>query len=94
MHHDLPFWFLVLALFLPRIAVGLMWLRNALGPFHLDGLLPPIAWVILPRALVMYLIYLDRGIELWFLLHLIVAVSVWGGSGRYHTQRRNRNNFA
>ena len=94
MHHLLPFWFLVLALFLPRLAVGLMWLRNALGPFHLDGLLPPIAWVILPRALVMYLIYLDRGIELWFFLHLVVAVSVWGGSGRYHTQRRNRNDFA
>ena len=94
MHHDLPFWFLVLALFLPRIAIGFMWLRNALSPFHLDGLLPPIAWVILPRALVMYLIYVDRGIELWFILHLIVAASVWGGSGRYHTKRRNRDSFS
>jgi hypothetical protein len=91
--HTLPFWFLILALFLPRLAVALMWLENALTPFHLTGLVPPILWLLLPRVLVLYLIYLDQGIGLWFIIHFVVAVMVWGGSGRYHTRRRRRNSL-
>jgi hypothetical protein len=88
--HALPFWFLVLALFLPRLSIALMWLENALAVFHLGGLIPPIVWLFLPRVLVLYLIYADQGISLWFIIHLVVAVSVWGGSGRYHMRRRSR----
>jgi hypothetical protein len=88
--HTLPFWFLVLALFLPRLSVAILWLENALVPFHLGGILPPIAWLILPRALVLYLIYLDQGISLWFIIHLIAACMMWGGSTHYHTRRRRR----
>jgi hypothetical protein len=89
----LPLWFLLLALVLPRLALALMWLGDALRPFHLFGILPVLFWLILPRALVLYLIYLDQGISLWFILHLVVAIMVWGGSGRYHTSRRRRNAF-
>ena len=88
--HGLPLWFLVLALFLPRLSVALMWLQNSLAGFHLQGILPPIVWLLLPRALVLYLIFVDQGVSLWFIIHLVVAVMVWGGSGRYHTQRRRR----
>jgi hypothetical protein len=88
--HTLPFWFLILALFLPRLSVAILWLQEALGPFHLHGLLPPIAWLLLPRALVLYLIYLDQGITLWFIIHLIAACMMWGGSGRYHARARVR----
>jgi hypothetical protein len=88
----LPLWFLVLALFLPRLSVALLWLGSALRPFHLFGILPVLFWLLLPRALVLYLIYVDQGISLWFLLHFLVAILVWGGSGRYHGRRRRRRN--
>lgn len=91
--HTLPFWFLVVALFLPRLSVAVLWLQNALGPFHLSGLIPPIIWLLLPRVLVLYLIYIDQGITLWFVLNLVVAFAVWGGSGRYHTRRRMRRDY-
>ena len=36
--HRLPLWFLVFALFLPRIAMVVAWLQGVLIPFHLMGL--------------------------------------------------------
>lgn len=86
--HRLPFWFLVFALFLPRIALAVAWLQGALVPFHLAGLIPLLFAILLPRALVLYLIYLDQGGSLWFVIHLAVAVLVWaGGSGTYRRRR-------
>jgi hypothetical protein len=86
--HTLPLWFLVFALFLPRIALLLLWLQTALAPFHLHGIVPLVFAILLPRVLVLYLIYLDQGISLWFIIHLVVALMVWGGSGRYSARRR------
>jgi hypothetical protein len=86
--HTLPLWFLVFSLFLPRIALAVYWLESAMLPFHLHGWLPLIVAILLPRVLVLYLIYLDQGISLWFLIHLVTAVLVWGGSGSYHSRRR------
>jgi len=85
--HTLPLWFLVFSLFLPRIALFLLWLQGQTLPFHLHGLLPLIVAVLLPRVLVLYMIYLDQGISLWFVIHLVAAVLVWGGSGSYHSRR-------
>ena len=91
--HALPIWFMLLALFLPRLAIALMWLRDSLAVFHLRGLLPPIFWLVLPRVLVLYLIYVDQGISMWFIIHLVAAFMVWGGSGRYHSRRRRRRDI-
>jgi hypothetical protein len=88
----LPLWFLVFSLFLPRIAMFLLWMENAMTPYHLHGIIPLAFAILLPRVLVLYMIYLDQGISLWFLLHLVVAVVVWGGSGNYHSRRMSRNN--
>jgi len=88
--HVLPLWFLVFSLFLPRVALFLMWLQGSLLPFHLHGLVPLVVAVLLPRLLILYLIYVDQGISLWFIIHLVAAVLVWGGSGGYHSRRRNR----
>ncbi len=87
--HWLPLWFLVVALFLPRISLLLMYVQHSLGHFEIVvGIVPLLFWLLLPRALVLYLIYLDQGISLWFLLHLLVALAVFGGSGRYHSRGR------
>jgi hypothetical protein len=88
--HTLPLWFLVFSLFLPRIALAVYWLESAMLPFHLHGWLPLVVAILLPRVLVLYLIYLDQGISLWFVIHLVTAVLVWGGSGSYHSRRRQR----
>jgi hypothetical protein len=55
--HALPLWFLVFSLFLPRIALLLLWLEGPLAAFHLHGLLPLIVAILLPRILILYLIY-------------------------------------
>jgi hypothetical protein len=86
--HTLPLWFLVFSLFLPRVALLLLWLEGATLPFHLHGLLPLVVAVLLPRVLVLYLIYFDQGISLWFIIHLVAMVLAWGGSGGYYSRRR------
>ncbi|HEX9202105.1 MAG TPA: hypothetical protein VF865_21285 [Acidobacteriaceae bacterium] len=86
--HILPLWFLVFALFLPRIALLVLWLETSLVPFDVHGFLGLVLAILLPRVLVLYLVYVDQGISLWFVLHLAVALLVWGGSGRYSTRRR------
>jgi len=80
--HTLPLWFLIFALFLPRVALFVLWLG---GPLTLA--------IFLPRILVLYLIYLDQGISLWFIIHLVVTLMVWGGSGRYRARRRHRQDY-
>jgi hypothetical protein len=86
--HALPLWFLVFSLFLPRISLLLLWLQGSTLPFHLHGLLPLAVAVLLPRVLVLYMIYLDQGISLWFVIHLVAVVFAWGGSGHYYSRRR------
>jgi hypothetical protein len=87
----LPLWFLVFALFLPRIAMVVAWLQGVLLPFHLNGIIPPLFWLFLPRILVLYLIYVDQGLTLWFLVHLVVAILVWGGGGHQMRGRSRRD---
>jgi hypothetical protein len=89
--HQLPFLFLVVALFLPRLSLLVMYLQNSLTPFHLTGLLPPIAWLFLPRFLVLYIVYLDQGISGWFLLHLVALLLAYSGGGTYVRKRRRRD---
>lgn len=89
--HRLPFWFLVFALFLPRVSLVVAWLQGILIPFHLMGWIPLIFAILLPRALVLYLIYLDQGLSLWFVIHLVVAILVWIGGG--HTYRTRRSDL-
>jgi hypothetical protein len=36
---------------------------------------------------------MDQGISLWFIIHLVVALMVWGGSGSYSARRRHRNDY-
>ena len=64
--------------------------------FHFWAFLLGPLWMLAHRmwlVLVLYLIYLDQGISLWFLIHLVTAVLVWVGSGSYHSRRRHRNNY-
>ncbi len=88
--HSLPLWFLVFSLFLPRVALAVAWLQGVLAPFHLVGIVPLVVAVLLPRVLILYMIYVDQGLSLWFVIHLVAALLVWGGSGGYGNSRRRR----
>lgn len=89
--HTLPLWFLIFSLFLPRVALAVAWLQGALLPFQLQGIVPLVIAVLLPRILILFLIYSDQGVSLWFLIHLLAALLVWGGSGGYQARRRRRD---
>jgi hypothetical protein len=86
--HRLPFWFLVFALILPRVSLAVAWFQGLLVPFHLPALISLLVGILLPRVLVLYLIYVDQGVSLWFLIHLVAAVMVWGSGGRQIRRRR------
>ena len=87
-HHVLPLWFLVVSLFLPRVALFVGWLDGWILPFGQLG--AAILWVVLPRVLVLFMIYQFQGLSLWFLLHLLVAITVWTGGTHRATRYRNR----
>ena len=83
----LPFWFLLLALFVPRVALFLGWLEafRFPVPFPVDA----VFWLLLPRVLVLMMIYTRQGIDIWFLLHAVAALLVYaGGSHQVVTRRR------
>ena len=88
--HALPLWFLVFSLFLPRIALVIAWFDRDLVRFHLDAIIAPILALLLPRILILVLIYRDQGISLWFLIHLIHLI----GAVRVGRNRRTDHGAA
>jgi|SRR6185437_328593 hypothetical protein len=86
--HTLPLWFLVFSLFLPRLALLVYWLDGQALPFHIHGWVPLVVAILVPRLLVIYLIYMDQGVSFWFVVHLIAALIVFASGGRYQTRKR------
>jgi hypothetical protein len=89
--HSIPLWFLVLSLFLPRICILVAWFQHSMGQFipATVGIIPVIVALLIPRILILFWIYQDLGIGLWFLLHAIALVIAWGGGGsRIYRRRR------
>ena len=91
--HQLPLWFLVLSLFLPRICLVVAWLQHQLGPFqpvnNSVNLIQILVALLVPRILILFMIYQDQGISIWFLIHAIALLFAWGAGGqRVYTRRR------
>jgi hypothetical protein len=89
--HAIPLWFLVLSLFLPRICILIAWLQHGLGAYipASVNLIQVIVALLVPRLLILFWIYQDQGIGLWFLLHVIALLFAWGG-GSHRVYRRRR----
>ena len=88
--HTLPLWFLVLSLFLPRICILIGWLQRSM-PVYIPSsvtLIQIIVALLIPRILILFWIYQDQGIGLWFLIHAIGIVVAWGGGGSRIVRRR------
>lgn len=86
---SLPLWFLILSLFLPRVSLVIAYFEKELAPFGMHGWIPPALGVLVPRALVIILIYQDRGFSWWLLLHAVVMACVYGGSGSKAAKKRS-----
>ena len=84
---DLPVWFLLLSLALPRIALLIAYFHHDLAPSILHGWMPPTLAVLIPRVLVIILIFQDRGFGGWLLLHSLVLTCVYLSAGK---QQRGR----
>jgi hypothetical protein len=81
--HAIPLWFLVLSLFLPRLCIFLAWLQHSMGHYipAAVGIIPIALWLLVPRLLILFWIYSDQGLSLWFLIHVIALLIAWGGGG-------------
>ena len=86
----IPLWFLVLSLFLPRLCILVAWLQHTIPAFipAAVGLIPIIVALLVPRLLILFWIYQDQGLSLWFLIHLIALLLAWGGGGQRVYRRR------
>ena len=88
--HALPLWFLVLSLFLPRICIVIAWLQHNVTAYipAAPNLLQIIAALLIPRILILFWIYSDQGISLWFLIHAVALIFAWGGGSTSVVRRR------
>jgi hypothetical protein len=89
--HAIPLWFLVLSLFLPRICIVVAWLQHSLPATFIPNpvnLIEIIVALLIPRILILFWIYQDQGVTIWFLLHAIALVIAWGGGSRRVITRR------
>ena len=68
------------------------WVEHSMSHFipATVGLIPVIVALIIPRILILFWIYQDQGISIWFLIHLVALVLAWGGGGHRITRRRYR----
>ena len=88
---SLPLWFLILALFLPRVSLIIGYFTDLLLPFNLHGWVPPTLAVLVPRVLVLIMIFQDRGFSPWLVVHGIVMVGVCSAAGSGGSNRRSRD---
>lgn len=89
--HVFPLWFLVVSLFLPRLSLLVWWWDHQSANVLAVPILPTIIALIVPRALILYMLYTDQGISGWFLIHAVAAVIAWYGIGGRYVQRRWSN---
>ena len=88
----LPLWFLLLSLLLPRISLLIAYFTDTLGVFSLSTWVSPTLGVLIPRALVLILIFQDRGMSPWLLVHAFAMACVYGGGGGSGTRRIQHSN--
>ncbi len=89
--HNIPLWFMVLSLFLPRICMAIAWFQHSMTQFipATLNIIPVVVALLIPRVLILFWIYQDQGLTFWFLIHLIALLIAFGG-GSHRVYRRRR----
>jgi len=79
---QLPIWFLLGSLVLPRLLLVYGYFFSHISIITgLHGWVPPALGVLVPRALVLILIFQDRGMSPWLIVHAIAMGAVYGSTG-------------
>ena len=74
----LPLWFLVLSLLLPRVCLLVGYFGAEMPSItSLHGWMPPALGILVPRALVILLIFMDHGMSPWLLVHALAMAFVY-----------------
>jgi hypothetical protein len=73
-------WFLVLGLFLPRVTLVAAYFTHTVPPNNVPFILDMLGTLFLPRVLICIYIAFSMGYNVWFWLHLGVALVVYGFS--------------
>ena len=71
----------------------LPWLGSQTGPYHVIGIIPLLAALLVPRILILLMIYNDAGVGGWFLIHAVALVLAWGGFGGSQFRRRRSSDL-
>jgi len=94
MHNpELPFWFLVLSLFLPRISMLVLYLQGHSGNVFIISFIPVIVALLIPRILILFWIYTAQGLSIWFLIHAVGLLIAWGSIGGNQIRRRRASDL-
>jgi hypothetical protein len=89
----LPFWFLVLSLFLPRISMLVLYLQGHTGSTYVIQWVPVLVALLVPRILILFWIYTAQGLSIWFLVHAVALLIAWGGTSGRTVYRRRRSDL-
>ncbi|MCX6162522.1 MAG: hypothetical protein NTV87_14470 [Ignavibacteriae bacterium] len=84
--------FLILSLFLPRVALIIFYFIHAIPQNNVPFIGEALLTVFLPRVLVLIYIadILGTG-SVWFWIHLAAALIVYSGSGKYYKKKFRKN---
>lgn len=77
---EIAVWFLVLSLFLPRIALLIAYFGGAIPPNNIPFVGDMLMAIFIPRVLILIYIVLNLGVGVWFWVHLVMAILVWTAS--------------
>ena len=81
-------WVLILGLFVPRVALLIAALEGAYPPNPLPDLVNFVLWLIVPRFLMAYYIFIDMGpANIWFWAYVILGIAATFGEGGYVGRR-------
>lgn len=78
---ELPLWFLLWSLFLPRVSLIIAYFGDTLPTFISAGWVSPTLGVLIPRALVLILIFQGHGMSPWLLAHAIAMALIYAEAG-------------
>lgn len=80
--HDLPVWFLITSLFLPRVSlIAAYFLDVATVRSQVTGLVPVGLAVLFPRVVIVCLIFLTLGWSWWLVAHCLAIGAVYTSAG-------------
>ena len=82
-------WILLLGLFLPRLTLLIAWLETGMYPPNpLPDLVNFVLWLLFPRFLMAYYIYIDIGTNnIWFWSYIITGIAGFVGESGYARRR-------